>query len=129
MEVSKDAIRAEINKHANENTSYEILIDGLASGGKPNVVNYYIDNLYREINQFHVLTQEDINEQNTRYSEDYLIGADVGSLVWAGDSEVYLSLSNIEDCIREAEERLDDDFNDIDSIARYVQFSLIAAQL
>lgn len=129
MEVSKDAIRAELKKHANENTSYEILIDGLASGSKSNVVNYYIDNLYREINQFHVLTQEDINEQNANYSEDYLFGADVGSTVWAGDSEMYLSLSNVEDCIREAEERLDDDFNDIDSIARYVQFSLIAAQL
>lgn len=129
MEVSKEAIRAEIKKHTTENTSYEILIYGLVSGDKSNVVNYYIDELYREINQFHELTQEDINTQNKNYSEDFLHGADVGSLVWSGDSEVYFSLSSIEDCLREAEERLNDDYNSIDAVARYVMFYLVAAQL
>lgn len=44
-----------------------------------------------------IFIQEDIDNQNKRYSDDYLFSAKVGDLVWAGDGEVFLSLSNIED--------------------------------
>lgn len=129
MTVSKEQIRAELLKNVTENTSYDVLIDGLTSGGKANVLNFYVDSLYKEVNQLHILTQEDIDEQNANYSEDYLFEAGVGSLVYAGDNEVYLSLANIEDCVRAAEDRLNDDYNDIDDIAHYVKFVLIATQL
>ena len=124
MRVSIQQIKDELMRHVNEHTSYSADFDSVEDA-----INHYTKELHNEINDFHTLTQEDIDNQNKQYSDDYLFGVKVGDLVWAGDSEVFLSLSNIEDCLRDADERMNDDYNAISDIARYVKFYLIAAQL
>lgn len=124
MRVSIQQIKDELMRHVNEHTSYSADFDSVEDA-----INHYTKELHNEINDFHTLIQEDIDNQNKRYSDDYLFGAKVGDLVWAGDSEVFLSLSNIEDCLRDADERMNDDYNAISDIARYVKFYLIADQL
>ena len=124
MRVSIQQIKDELMRHVNEYTSYSADFDSAEDA-----INHYTKGLHNEINDFHTLTQEDIDSQNKRYSDDYLFGAKVGNLVWAGDSEVFLSLSNIEDCLRDADERMNDDYNAISDIDHYVKFYLITTQL
>ncbi|MCW7553619.1 hypothetical protein NX722_13480 [Endozoicomonas gorgoniicola] len=51
--------------------------------------------LFSKLDSFHVVTQEDIDEQNEGYGEDYLGYSKPGDLVW-DDGEVY-HCSNILD--------------------------------
>lgn len=89
MRVSTQQIKDELVRHVNKYTSYCADFDSTEDA-----INHYTKELHNEINDFHTLTQEDIDNQNKRYSDDYLFGAKVGDLVWAGDSEIFLSLSN-----------------------------------
>ncbi|WGY45255.1 hypothetical protein [Vibrio sp. ABG19] len=125
-DVSLEQIRNELNKLVQEER--EGVAHSVDYSDLQTAIEATAKRLFTEINEFAELDQDTFEQQESEYP-DMLTGAKVGDLVW-GESECWVSESIISDWTTEADDSLNDEYsNDLDDIARYVQFSLILGVL
>ncbi len=119
IQISDEKIKTRLLKEVDETTSYNSLkFDSL-----DDAVTHFVKTLSLAINEFTILDQQIITEQEINYP-DSLLKAEVGHLVW-GDNECWVSESVVDDWTNQAQERLTEKHNNIEDLADWVQHDLI----
>lgn len=120
-DITKEEIRAEIMRYVPEGGE---LAYSVKFASFEEAVNHAVDELHSRINDFGVLDQETINQQEINY-DGYLDGAKPGDWVW-GDSEMWVSQGVIEGWHQQSFESINSEYqNDVDNVSNHVENVLI----
>lgn len=120
IEITIEKVKESIAALVDDTTSY----NSLGFESLEVAINHYIEHIHKRVNDFEVLTQQMIDEQNENYSDDYLYDAKVGDLVW-GDDEMWVSQATVESWSNNENQVLSQSHNDIKDIADVVENDLI----
>ncbi|KAB2112179.1 hypothetical protein [Vibrio alginolyticus] len=117
-EITNEQVKQEISKIVNDTTCYPEKY-----GSCEEAIEAIAKTACVDINEFAVLDQETIDQQEENYS-GYLSGAQVGDIVW-GDNEMWVSLLVFDGWMQQVNERVTGEYDEINDIAELVKHEFI----